>query len=82
MKKEAKRVIVSPLGQMYSTDEVAQILNISRRTVQRMIRNGELVAIGKQRHYKITEEELRGWKERELAKGTVRAEQARGAEAA
>jgi excisionase family DNA binding protein len=63
-----QRVVINPLGNMYTTDEVAQMLNVSRRTVQRMIQSGELIAIGKQRNYRIPEDELRAWKERELEK--------------
>jgi excisionase family DNA binding protein len=60
------RVITNPLGNMYSTEEIAQILNVSRRTVQRMIQTGEIAAIGKQRNYRVPEAELKSWMEREL----------------
>jgi excisionase family DNA binding protein len=60
------RVITNPLGNMYSTEEIAQILNISRRTVQRMVQLGEIAAIGKQRNYRVPEAELKKWMEREL----------------
>jgi excisionase family DNA binding protein len=73
----SRKIITNPLGNMYSTDEVAKMLNVSRRTVQRMIQKGELIAIGKKRHYRIPEEELKKWKERELTDARLRAEEAR-----
>jgi excisionase family DNA binding protein len=79
MKKDKQqRPLVNPLGNMYSTDEVAAFLGKSRRTVQRMIRNGELKAIGKGRGLMIPEDELRDWKARELAKAEERAASRRG----
>lgn len=69
-----KKLLVSPLGQMYSTDEVAQILGVSRRTVQRMIRAGELAAIGKTRYLKIPAEELTRWKDEQVRLARERAD--------
>jgi excisionase family DNA binding protein len=63
---KSPRVLTNPLGNMYSTDEVAEMLNLSRRTVQRMVQLGEIGAIGKQRNYRIPEAELKSWKEREI----------------
>jgi excisionase family DNA binding protein len=34
-----------PVGQLYTTDEVARLLKVSQRTVQVWIRNGELTAV-------------------------------------
>jgi excisionase family DNA binding protein len=65
------RDLTIPLGNMYSTDEVAQMLNLSRRTVQRMVQLGEIGAIGKQRNYRIPETELKSWMERELERNRV-----------
>ena len=34
-----------PMGQLYTTDEVAQLLRVSQRTVQGWIRDGMLTAV-------------------------------------
>jgi excisionase family DNA binding protein len=72
----SRKIITNPLGNMYSTDEVAEMLNVSRRTIQRMIQKGELIAIGKQKNYRIPEEELKKWKERELTEARTRSGEA------
>ena len=66
--KSSKQAITTdnPLGNFYSTEEVAKILKLSRRTIQRMIRSGEIAAIGKQRNYRIPEAELKAWIKKEL----------------
>lgn len=69
---EDKHVLDNPIGKMYTTEEVAQMLNVSRKSVQRMIQSGELLAIGNMRHYRIPEEELKNWKEREMEKARAR----------
>jgi excisionase family DNA binding protein len=37
--------LVNPVGQIYTTDQVAAILQVSRRTVERLIARGDLQAI-------------------------------------
>jgi excisionase family DNA binding protein len=41
---EKPRPIISPVGGVYTSEEAAEILRTSRRTVQRMIREGKLKA--------------------------------------
>ena len=53
------RSVVSPVGQVYTTEEVAEILKTSLRTVQRMIRLGQLKAHRVGRGYRVREDELR-----------------------
>ncbi len=66
--------ITNPIGVLYSTSQVANILGRHIRTVQRMIREGELVAIGNKRYLKIPAEELVRWRESELGKAREKAE--------
>jgi excisionase family DNA binding protein len=49
----------SPVGVIYTTDEVAQLLKASRRTVQHWIRTGRLKALRVGGEYRIEAEELR-----------------------
>jgi excisionase family DNA binding protein len=65
---EIPEIINNPFGNMYSTKEVAQLLKISLRSVQRMIKLGEVRAIGKHRNYRIPEAEVKRWLEKELGK--------------
>lgn len=68
-KQEAQvEVDANPIGAMYTTDQVARMIDRHIRTVQRMIRDGELLAIGNKRYLKIPAEELARWKENELKK--------------
>ena len=52
------RPIVSPVGQVYTTEEVAEILKTSQRTVQRLIRLGQLKAHRVGRGYRIRDRDL------------------------
>ena len=52
------RPIVSPIGQVYTTEEAAEILKTSPRTVQRMIRVGQLKAHRVGRGYRILDRDL------------------------
>lgn len=52
----------------YTTDEVADILNASRYTVQKYIREGKLEAIKIGRRYLVKEEFLENMIEREKVK--------------
>ena len=60
---KSKRSIIlpetSPVGVIYTTDEVAQLLKASRRTVQHWIRTGRLKALRVGGEYRIEAEELR-----------------------
>jgi putative molybdopterin biosynthesis protein len=49
----------SPVGMIYTTDEVAQLLKVSRRTVQHWIRTGQLKALRVGGEYRVEAEELR-----------------------
>jgi excisionase family DNA binding protein len=52
------RPIVSPVGQVYTTEEVAEILKTSQRTVQRLIRLGRLNAHRVGRGYRVLDRDL------------------------
>ncbi len=52
------RSVVSPVGQLYTTEEAAEILKTSQRTVQRMIRLGQLKAYRVGRGYRIRDRDL------------------------
>jgi excisionase family DNA binding protein len=52
-REKGVRPIVSPIGQVFTTEETAQILKTSLRTVQRMIRLGQLKAHRVGRGYRI-----------------------------
>jgi excisionase family DNA binding protein len=52
---------MSPLGQILTTEQVAEILQISQRTVQRAIREGHLRAHRVGRIYRVNAEDLRVW---------------------
>jgi excisionase family DNA binding protein len=52
------RSVVSPVGQLYTTEEVAEILKTSQRTIQRMIRLGQLKAHRVGRGYRIRDRDL------------------------
>jgi excisionase family DNA binding protein len=60
---KSKRSIIlpetSPVGMIYTTDEVAQLLKASRRTVQHWIRTGRLKALRVGGEYRVEAEELR-----------------------
>jgi excisionase family DNA binding protein len=61
----SKAVIVSPIGGVYSTDQIATILGVHRHTVQRLIRSGELGAIKVGRRLRVTDEQLRAFVQRQ-----------------
>ena len=42
MSKRTKTGVISPVGGIYDTDELAEILGVHRRTVQRLIVSGEM----------------------------------------
>ena len=48
----------SPVGQLYTTDEVAQLLRVSQRTVQGWIRDGQLTAIRYGRLLRVRQADL------------------------
>ena len=52
------RPIVSPVGQVYTTEEVAEILKTSQSTVQRLIRLGQLKAHKIGRGYRVRDRDL------------------------
>ena len=53
MSEHASRAIVSPVGSVYTSEETADILHTSRRTVQRLIREGQLKSYKVGRGYRI-----------------------------
>jgi excisionase family DNA binding protein len=65
--KVRKRVVLpeaTELGRLYSTDEVAQILNVTPRTVQHWIRIGKLPAMRYGRLYRVPAKDLQEFGER------------------
>ena len=57
-REKVVRPIVSPIGQVFTTEEAAQILKTSLRTIQRMIRLGQLKAHRVGRGYRIRDIDL------------------------
>ena len=56
-----KQVILpeaTPVGVLYTTDEVAQLMKTTRRTVQRWIREGKLKAVEVGGQYRVKQEVL------------------------
>jgi excisionase family DNA binding protein len=53
MAEHMRRPIVSPVGAVFDTEEVAEILKISRRAAQRMIREGKLRSHKVGRSYRV-----------------------------
>jgi excisionase family DNA binding protein len=48
----------TPVGVLYTTEEVAQLLKTTRRTVQRWIRDGKLQAVQVGGQYRVKQEAL------------------------
>ena len=48
----------APLGQLYTTDEVAKLLRVSQRTVQVWIREGQLTAVRYGRLLRVRQADL------------------------
>jgi excisionase family DNA binding protein len=59
--KRRERPVISPLGQVLTTEQIAEMLQISQRTVQRAIREGHLRAHRVGRIYRVNAEDLRVW---------------------
>ena len=57
-REKAVRPVVSPLGQVLTTEEVAEILKTSQRSVQRLIREGKLKAHRVGRGYRVRDKDL------------------------
>jgi excisionase family DNA binding protein len=62
--RKGERVVASPVGQVLTTAQVAELLQISPRTVQRAIRRGELKAHRVGRIYRVNDQDLREWWEK------------------
>jgi excisionase family DNA binding protein len=54
----------SSVGRVLTTAQVAQLLQLSPRTVQRAIRQGQLKATRFGRVYRVTDQDLREWWEK------------------
>jgi excisionase family DNA binding protein len=59
--EKVERPVVSPLGQVFTSAQVAQMLQISLATVQRAIRAGKLKAHRVGRVYRLNEADMRAW---------------------
>jgi excisionase family DNA binding protein len=59
--EKVERPLVSPLGQVFTSAQVAQMLQISLATVQRAIRAGKLKAHRVGRVYRVNEADMRVW---------------------
>ncbi len=64
MPRKKHRPTIAPEERVYTTDEVALRLNVSRRTVQQWIHEGKLAAMRFGRAYRIEAKELEAFKER------------------
>jgi excisionase family DNA binding protein len=58
MPRKKPRSRISPEERAYTTDEVAQHLNVSRRSVQQWIKAGKLAAMRFGREYRIEAKDL------------------------
>ena len=61
MATPSTRVLVSPIGQVYTTAEVGKILQVHRTTVEHLIAQGTLQAIHVGRRLRITEAQLQAF---------------------
>ena len=61
----------SPIGVLYSTDEVAAFMGVTPRTVQRWIREGKLPAVVVGGTYRVKREELQAFVKAERGNGRV-----------
>jgi excisionase family DNA binding protein len=59
--EKVERPVVSPVGQVFTSAQVAQMLQISLATVQRAIRAGKLKAHRVGRVYRLNEADMRAW---------------------
>jgi excisionase family DNA binding protein len=55
------RPLVSPVGGIYTTDEAADLLRTSKRTVQRLIREGKLGANRVGHGYRILDKHIQAF---------------------
>jgi excisionase family DNA binding protein len=58
-KRQAIEPQRSPVGVLYTTEQVAQLLSVHRRTVQRWIREGTLPAVSVGGTYRVRAAALR-----------------------
>jgi excisionase family DNA binding protein len=58
MPEKVRHPIVSPVGAVFDTAEVAEVLKVSRRAVQRMIRDGKLRSHKVGRSYRVLGRDL------------------------
>jgi excisionase family DNA binding protein len=54
-------VLVSPVGRVYTTAQVAALLQVHRRTVQRLIAQGALQALQVGRRWRVTDQQLQAF---------------------
>jgi excisionase family DNA binding protein len=59
--KAQERIIVSPVGQVYTTAQVATILQVHRRTIERLIAQGQMQAIHVGRRLRVTAQQLQAF---------------------
>jgi excisionase family DNA binding protein len=50
--------VVSPVGQILGTEQVAKLLGVSQRTIQEMIRTGKLQAVRVGKRYRILDRHI------------------------
>lgn len=63
-----------PDSPLMTVAEVAEVLRVSRMTVYRLIKAGELTAIRVGKNYRVRRRDLEGY----LASGSVRADEGKG----
>jgi len=58
---KANRTIVSPVGQILSTEEVARLMGVSQRTIQALIQAGKLQALKVGKNYRILDKHIQAF---------------------
>jgi excisionase family DNA binding protein len=58
-RRSSEPLIVSPVGQILSTEDVAKLLGVSQRTIQEMIRTGKLQAVRVGKRYRVLDQHIR-----------------------
>ena len=58
-RRSAEPTIISPVGQILSTEDVAHLLGVSQRIIQEMIRTGKLQAVRVGKRYRVLDQHVR-----------------------
>lgn len=60
----------SPISRLMTVAEIATVMRVSRMTVYRLIRRGQLKAIRVGRNYRVSEDELNAYLEGQAVTGS------------